>query len=56
MARSVPTIKMSPITVIIVVDVVGAIPNGHTSGGFPVSNVAAASWTNSPCWLPVMRM
>ena len=30
------TTRMSPITVITVVDVVGVIPNVHTSAGLPV--------------------
>ena len=35
-----PTTNKSPITVIIVVEVVGVIPSGHTSAGLPVGSLA----------------
>ena len=43
-------------TVIMVVDVVGASPNAQTSGGLPVRSTASASFTNSPFGLPVIRI
>ena len=39
----VSTTRISPITVIIVVEVVGVIPRGHTSAGLPVSRQISAS-------------
>ena len=38
----VPTTKMSPITVITVVEVVGVNPNGQTSAGLPVGKQTSA--------------
>ena len=52
----VSTTKISPITVITVVLVVGVIPNGHTSLGLPVLKQTSASLANGLSGLPVMTI
>ena len=52
----VPTTKTSPITVIIVVDVVGVNPNAHTSDGLPVYNSASASFAKTLSAFPVITI
>ena len=42
----VSTTKMSPITVITVVEVVGVMPSGHTSAGWPVAMQMSAASAN----------
>ena len=52
----VPTTKMSPITVMTVVEVVGVNPNGQTSAGAPVGRHIVASFANSLSKLLVITM
>ncbi len=48
------TTRMSPITVISVVEVVGVSPRGHTSGAPPVKSVASAISAKALSACPVM--
>ena len=48
------TTRRSPITVIIVVDVVGVNPKGQTSAGFPVERQTSALTASSLSGLPVI--
>ena len=46
----------SPMTVIMVVDVVGVIPSGHTSGADPVKREMSAAAARGLSWPPVMTI
>ena len=50
------TTRMSPITVITVVDVVGVIPNVHTSAGLPVLRQTSDSSASGLSGLPVITI
>lgn len=50
------TTNTSPITVIIVVEVVGVSPRGHTSGEPPVESVTSAIDASSLSGFPVMTI
>ena len=50
------TTKMSPMTVIAVVEVVGVIPNVQTSAGFPVLRQTSDSCANGLSGFPVITM